>query len=314
MTLIAKKISIAVLLALAVTAGLAYAARHRLTDAYRDWQRGPIPEAVSRGEFEAQSAAVREEPSDQADLTQEDDGRDASPDQPTDASDDRTASATDDEPTETAETETDPTAAAPSADRDPAEITGSEPVRTINLRVPFMVQAPTANWDELHGEACEEASAIMLAAYYDDETEITTAEAEDRIMAAVAWEEENLGYHLDTTAEETARMMREHFGLTTARTVAIASLDDIRSAVAAGHPVIVPAYGKALGNPNFRNGGPLYHMLVVKGFDGDRIITNDPGTRRGADYVYDADVLWNAIHDWNNGDVPYGPKVMIVAD
>ena len=35
------------------------------------------------------------------------------------------------------------------------------------LPVPFTPQAPTANWDELHGEGCEEASVIMANAYYN---------------------------------------------------------------------------------------------------------------------------------------------------
>ena len=31
------------------------------------------------------------------------------------------------------------------------------------IKVPFGVQAPNANWDALHEEACEEASLIMMA-------------------------------------------------------------------------------------------------------------------------------------------------------
>ena len=37
----------------------------------------------------------------------------------------------------------------------------------VSLTVPFTPQAPAANWDELHNDACEEASAIMVAEYFN---------------------------------------------------------------------------------------------------------------------------------------------------
>ena len=52
-------------------------------------------------------------------------------------------------------------------------------------------------------------------------------------------------------------------------------------------------------------------MVVVRGWTIDKIITNDPGTRRGEEFTYDPDVLFNAIHDWNDGDVYNGQKAMI---
>ena len=54
-------------------------------------------------------------------------------------------------------------------------------------------------------------------------------------------------------------------------------------------------------------------MLIIKGYTKEgNFITNDPGTRRGADFIYSPGVLMNAIHDWNGGDVDNGKKVMIV--
>jgi hypothetical protein len=82
-----------------------------------------------------------------------------------------------------------------------------------------------------------------------------------------------------------------------------------------GVPVIIPASGKELQNPNFRNGGPPYHMLVMKGYLADgRWIVNDPGTRKGADYLYGKQLLLNAVHDWNGGDVPRGSSVAFVIE
>ena len=75
----------------------------------------------------------------------------------------------------------------------------------------------------------------------------------------------------------------------------------------------MPAAGELLDNPHFKS-PPLYHMLVVRGFDShqDIFITNDPGTRRGESYAYNRQKLFAAIHDWNNGDVLNGDKKMIV--
>lgn len=260
---------------LALWAGtFAYLDRHDLMDAYRDWQRGPIPEAVSRAEFDRVFAGV-----------------------PTVLAEDIRSTTISNPEEESVEEVEEPTATE---------------TPQINLAIPFMVQAPHANWDDLHNEACEEASAIMLKAYYDGESEITTEEAEERILALADWEEETFGYHLDTTTEEVARVLREHFGLPRAQAVTITSIDDIKASIAAGHPVIVPAYGRALGNPNFRGEGPLYHMLVIKGYTAGKFITNDPGTKRGADFVYDFDTIWNALHDWNGGDVENGAKMVVM--
>jgi hypothetical protein len=182
----------------------------------------------------------------------------------------------------------------------------------LNLAVPFTPQAPHANWDLPYQEACEEASAIMAAAYFSGESSFTPEEADRRILKLVEWEKARFGYYEDTTAAETAAMLREYFGLS-AEARPVASIDEIKKPLLEGRLVILPAAGRLLKNPYFRGQGPLYHMLVVKGFTKDgRIITNDPGTRRGADFVYDPATLWNAVHDWNGGKVAEGAKLMIV--
>jgi hypothetical protein len=182
----------------------------------------------------------------------------------------------------------------------------------LNLAVPFITQAPRGDWGLPYQEACEEASVIMGAAYFNGETSITPDDADKRILDTVAWEKQTFGFYEDTTAEETARMAREHFGLQ-ATVKPVTTIDDIKAELAQGSVVLLPSAGRLLGNPNFSGAGPLYHMLVVKGYLRDgRIITNDPGTRHGADYLYDPTVLYNAIHDWNGGDVEHGSKVMIV--
>ena len=69
----------------------------------------------------------------------------------------------------------------------------------------------------------------------------------------------------------------------------------------------------ALINPNFTGNGPLYHMLVIKGFVDDKFITNDPGTRNGADFVYTEANLMNSIADWDKEKaLTIGPKIGLI--
>lgn len=202
---------------------------------------------------------------------------------------------------------------APTPTNDPFVWEGALPAET-NLAVPFLLQAPHQNWEQPFGDACEEASLIMVDAFYRGRTANYGAdEGAEAILDVVAFEDATYGYNKDTTTEDVARTAREHFGYERVLILPLTSPDDLKRVLANGYPIIVPAYGKALGNPNFRNGGPEYHMLVVKGYTKDRKwITNDPGTRRGADYVYSNDVLMNAIHSFNKDDMRKGAKEFIV--
>lgn len=186
----------------------------------------------------------------------------------------------------------------------------------INIAAPFISQAPYAVWDKLHDEACEEASLIMFEAFNRGVKSIGKEEAELAIQNLVKWEKETFGYFEDTSAEQNIRILKEYFKMDNARAVYDISLEDIKKELSAGQLVVVPAAGKLLKNPYFRGGGPLYHMLVIKGYTKDgRFITNDPGTRRGADFTYKFDVLYNAIHDWREDrDILNGRKVMIVVN
>lgn len=182
-----------------------------------------------------------------------------------------------------------------------------------HLLVPFTTQAPLTNWKMPYQEACEEASMIMVSGYYRGDTgTYVSSTADQMILDLVALEENEFGFGADITADETAQVIEAYDMSLEAEVVPFIDANSIKKYIAEGIPVIVPADGKALGNPNFLNGGPLYHMLVITGYTEDQFITNDPGTRKGYDYVYAQDILINAIHDWNHGDVPNGDKVMII--
>lgn len=208
------------------------------------------------------------------------------------------------------------TARESSSETKPATVAVSSPkmmvkLSAINLAVPFTPQAPHGRWDQPYQDACEEASAAMVHYFYSKKT-FTPAAADREILDLISFEERRFGYGYDTTATQTANFIRNFYGYKNVEVIADPGVDLIKSILAQGLPVIAPVYGRALGNPYFTAPGPVYHMLVIKGYTKDKFITNDPGTRRGADYLYSFDVLMNAIHDWNGGDVPKGRKVIIV--
>lgn len=289
-------------LVIAVIAGAfggLYLRRQDLRDTYDRWQKGPIPDAVSWADVRAGGptgtiipAVV---PSDLATF----DGSAA-------AEVKRGGTAIVDSPVVKAPTTPPP----PSAETPkPVPLPPS-----INLKVPFIPQAPKQVWDAIHEDACEEASALMVQAYLNGEKTVSVDEAERRIQEVVAYEIQTLGFFESTDAETVAKIMREHLGIPGAKAVVLASAGQIRQQLAAGKPVILPADGKALKNPNFRRGGPVYHMVVVKGYTDAKFITNDPGTRKGADYVYDQKLLLDAVADWIGGGVDRNKKMMVVIE
>jgi hypothetical protein len=193
------------------------------------------------------------------------------------------------------------------------EVAAAKLPSQFNLAVPFVLQAPTANWDAVHNETCEEAAVLTVHYYWTKVKTFTPAQVETQYSKMIAYENKTFGDFKDTTAAQTAKMIKDLYKYKRVDVLPMKSINDAKPHVLAGRPVIIPSSGKLLKNPNFKNGGPLYHMLVIRGWMKDgRIITNDPGTRKGNGYVYSASVLWNAIHDWNGGKVTSGQKVMIV--
>lgn len=185
----------------------------------------------------------------------------------------------------------------------------------ILIPVPFTSQAPFAEWDELHEEACEEASLIMLK-YYLDGKKLTPSIAEEAIQKMVKFEIKNYGDYKDSNAGEIVKLAKDFYGIRNLKVVYDFQKEDLKKYLAKGNPIIVPAAGRLLGNPNFTAPGPLYHNLVLIGYDGNIIITNDPGTRKGRGYTYNIDVLYNAIHDFPGKpeDITQGRKAMIVLE
>ncbi len=185
----------------------------------------------------------------------------------------------------------------------------------LNLNVPFTSQAPTGNWGQPFQDACEEASVFMVHEYYagNKSAVIDPTVATKALEDIVALENSLLGYYKDTTASETAQFAEKMYGYAKSEIISNPTVDQIKAQLNAGNPVLVPADGQLLNNPYFTPPGPPYHLIVIRGYTkNNQFITNDPGTKHGSAYLYSFDTIMNAMHDWNQGDVTHGNKVILI--
>ncbi|HPX94572.1 MAG TPA: C39 family peptidase [Candidatus Moranbacteria bacterium] len=178
--------------------------------------------------------------------------------------------------------------------------------------VPFIVQAPFANWeDPIFQNACEEASMIMAMGWVESAPSFSPQEAYDLIKKLVEFEDENLGYNTDTDTKDMEKIFREYFRHEKIASKENISIGQIKNELERGNIVLVPTFGRALGNLNYTSPGPVTHMLVIIAYDEDKkqFVTNDPGTRKGKDYRYDENVLFDAIWEYPSGPIlPDPPK------
>lgn len=184
-------------------------------------------------------------------------------------------------------------------------------VDAINLDVPFASQAPFANWVQPYQDACEEATIIMIERYLRGAS-LTLQEMDTEILRMVDLQQDRYGFFRDSNVAETVRLAEASYPDITARAVYDITAEDIRAALAGGTPVLVLVNGQKIGNPFYTFPGPERHTLVIKGVTGNTFITNDPGTRRGADFAYPIDTVMNALVDYDGGTPGTGKRAMIL--
>jgi len=220
-----------------------------------------------------------------------------------------------------------PQSSEPPADPEPVVIEPvTQPQRVeipakLDLGAPFVSQAPLRNWEMPYQEACEEASMLSVVKHIKGgATDSQTINTD--ILTLIDWEEKN-DYKVDLTAQEVVDVLDEYFDVD-AYTSTDVSTDRIKYELSQGNLVIVPLAGRLLGNPYFFQPGPIFHMIVIRGYDNRNFITNEVGTNtKGEAYKYKYDVVLNAIHDWNHEfaidgmseeEIEQGRKVMIIID
>jgi hypothetical protein len=187
----------------------------------------------------------------------------------------------------------------------------------VNNHMAFISQAPLANWDALHEEACEEAALLIGHYYLSGKESVSPKDAEKDIQELSAYTKTVYPKKDDANLEELKRVAQNKFGYTDWKITENPKTSDIQKEVAEGNGVIMPLAGREINNPNFKRPGPLFHMLIVSGYDNKKgvFITQDPGTRKGKNYEYKFNVLIEALHDFpgKKEDIKKGvPRILIV--
>jgi hypothetical protein len=161
------------------------------------------------------------------------------------------------------------------------------------LSVPYTVQAPFGNW-KVFENACEEAAVLMYHDYLegDRRAQVPPAEADAALRAMEQWQVTNWGAERDLSIARTGELAQAYYGYHFQ--VIPATQEAIRSQVAAGRPVIVPAMTHSLQNPHYGR-TTVYHEVLVKGYTGDGVVANDAGVQEGKDWFYSWSVLFGAI-------------------
>ncbi|MSU75354.1 MAG: hypothetical protein EXS55_02470 [Candidatus Magasanikbacteria bacterium] len=192
-------------------------------------------------------------------------------------------------------------------------VTSSAPVATsttaitkkIEQPVPFTSQAPLAQWkDRQFQDGCEEASALMAVAWARGAKLGGPDSVTADILKMIAFETNSpSGYSPDVSANDTAEIIKNYFNYSNVSVRENVTSDDLISELHNGHVIITPVNGRLLNNPNFTAPGPLYHMLVIIGYNPatKEFITNDPGTRNGAKYRYPVSTFMAALRDYPSG-------------
>lgn len=163
------------------------------------------------------------------------------------------------------------------------------------LKVPFVMQAPFANW-EIHNESCEEAG-ILLSHFYYLNLPLSKDTANKELLAMIDYQVKKYGEQKDIYTEEIKELADEFYGYNTR--VVDGSVDNIKKELINGNPVILlttAAYLKPEKNDYPEMG---YHILVATGYDEMGWIVHDPGTYTGENTHYSYGIMENAMTDYN---------------
>jgi len=180
-----------------------------------------------------------------------------------------------------------------------------------DIQMSFTSQAPEKIWEDPWEDFCEEAAVLMMDAYYK-KYNLSPLFSKDELLRIWEWEQ-NKNFGKSIEIKKIQEILSNYFELKS-KIIENPTVEQIKKYLANGQPVLTVADGKVLPNKYFRNGGPLYHALIIHGYDETKFITHDPGSGWSKNYVYEYDVLLNSIHDWNNGKVSEGGKVILVIE
>ena len=176
-------------------------------------------------------------------------------------------------------------------------------IADVFFKVPYVNEAPHGIFAGSWKNACEEASIAMVEGYYSGKETIPINEAVK--FMEMLFEKQNIlyGSNSNSDAAITAEIINKYssYGAFIKENPTI---EEIKSEIDEGRPVITPNYGFGLKNPNipFLASGSSYHMVVVIGYNDKtrEFITNDSGDgKTGAGYRYGYDLFMATVRDYD---------------
>jgi len=177
----------------------------------------------------------------------------------------------------------------------------------------FIPQAPEKNWDQPWQDACEEAAILTVKYYFDGTTPNTATLLKDyEVLFGQS------STH-DINLEQMGQIANKLYGYKF-KIIDSPDTDTIEKHLSQGHILIAPANGQTLFTENkyFKNGGPLYHNIVILGYDHakQKFIVHDVGTQFGAYFKYSYGVLIDSLHDFpdtgKKTDINQGPPRLLL--
>ncbi len=185
----------------------------------------------------------------------------------------------------------------------PTMIAQAQEKEMVKIPVPYTSEVPLGSWVKPWNNACEEASMVMAESYYFGNESMTKDVAVKYMLPLFDIENKIYGGNADTDAARTARLLNDYLSVsTTIKTNP--TLNDIKSQLRLGRPVISFHYARDIKNPyyHWRVGGSYYHVLLIIGFDDNtnEFIINDSGDdKTGAAHRYPYDLIMRTLHDFN---------------
>ncbi|MGB9681321.1 MAG: C39 family peptidase [Minisyncoccia bacterium] len=170
--------------------------------------------------------------------------------------------------------------------------TFAPPPSELVIKVPFICQAPFANWS-VHEDSCEEAAILMNYAYLQ-KMDLNPEYADQEILKMRQWQKDHYGREKDLTCMEAARFVHDYYGYKNSKVFNNITIQDVKREIAKDNLVIVPVMTHSLLNPHY---GPrnVYHFILIKGYNTEGVITNDAGIKEGENYFYPWEVIFSAI-------------------
>lgn len=178
----------------------------------------------------------------------------------------------------------------------------------------FYAQAPTGNRDQPRQDACEEAS-IILGAYGLKQKSLSRQKFTQEIQYLVQLQNKLFGSYVDTTIAQTKELYDTYYGIWTSMILDQPSIQDLKDALTQWHLIVAPFAGKKLWNPNYNNGWPRYHMMLLVWYDKTHFVVHDVGTRHGQNYRYTHSVIMDSLYDFvpiTDGSITQGASRVLV--